>query len=55
MKGYNTPGSRVWHRQQRCGGTFFPGVAEMSDTVARNRGIRPCDNCCDGEWPGDDR
>lgn len=49
--GYNKPGSRVWHAEQRCSGTFFGGAAAMSSQVAENRGLKPCGRCSDGEWP----
>lgn len=51
--GYNAPGSRVWHKAQRCSGTFFGGSAQMSETVAQNRGLKPCGRCCSGEWPSE--
>lgn len=53
VSGYNKPDSSVWHKDQRCSGTFFPGAAEMDSQVAEHRALRPCGVCCDGEWPHD--
>lgn len=49
--GYNKPGSSTWHAEQRCSGTFFPGMAAMDSETAENRGLSPCSRCSDGEWP----
>ena len=51
--GYNSPGSSTWHIAQHCSGGFFSGFEEMDETVAKNRGLSPCGNCCGGEWPTD--
>ena len=50
-EGYNSPRSTTWHSEQRCSGTRFSAMEAMSSTVARNRGLSPCVNCCGGEWP----
>lgn len=52
-EGYNSPGSGTWHIEQRCSGTLFSAFDAMSETVAKNRGLKPCGNCCDGEWPSE--
>lgn len=52
--GYNKPDSGTWHVDQRCSGTYFSGFDAMDETVAKNRGLSPCGNCCNGEWPTDE-
>lgn len=49
--GYNKPGSRTFHVDQRCSGTFFPAAAAIDSHAAEARGLSPCGNCCNGEWP----
>lgn len=52
--GYNRHNSRTWHSEQRCSGTLFQAAEAMDSKVAENRGLSPCGNCADGEWPHDD-
>lgn len=51
---YNKPGSSVYHGAQHCSGAFFPEMCAISESAAKNRGLRPCKQCATDEDGGRD-
>ena len=49
--GFNTYSSNIWHGKRSCCGAFFDPTEAVDEEVANERGLEPCDHCCDGEWP----
>lgn len=53
MRGYKSRSSDVWHRTKDCQGhseahRFTLALAKDTEDV------RPCETCCDGEWPDEE-
>lgn len=48
--GYNKPDSSTFHAEQRCSGTFFPAMCEISAAAAATRELNPCSRCVPDEW-----